>query len=330
MEPSRLTPASHRVRQRRRHRRSHRHSPRQQEPADESNDTSAPADCPRLGRGRRVGLPPRLFAQAVDEAFKQGMQARDDDKWADVVTQMRRAVMRDGTDATRKVQLPPRNWKQKLNVFNRPEVEYLPHFFIGEALFRQNECLGAINEWVISMEQGAVKSRTDFTRTIDEGYRQCDAKGILSPNEFNAARDPARQAIEQAEGLAQKVSDLAQANRDVVGTGIADSIEGPRKEIAAAKSRLASAERNRTRSDFAEAKIGADRARTALVAIGNGVEAALVRNASITQQAAEVDKIIAGARETDRAIDDTQFALSRSRVRPAKPRASSSRTPEDG
>ena len=43
------------------------------------------------------------WAVAQDDAFKQGLEARGDRKWADVVRHMQNAVKADGQESTRKV-----------------------------------------------------------------------------------------------------------------------------------------------------------------------------------------------------------------------------------
>ena len=43
------------------------------------------------------------LAAAQDDAFKQGLQARSDKKWADVVRHMQNALKADAQESTRKV-----------------------------------------------------------------------------------------------------------------------------------------------------------------------------------------------------------------------------------
>src|SRR5688572_32197920 len=85
-----------------------------------------------------------LSAAAQDDAFKQGMQARGDKKWADVVRHMQSAVKADGQESTRKV---------RSGFLGVNGQEYLPHFFLGEAYFNLQDCGAAVTELSIS-EQG--------------------------------------------------------------------------------------------------------------------------------------------------------------------------------
>ena len=64
------------------------------------------------------------LAAAQDDAFKQGLQARGDKKWADVVRHMQNALKADSQESTRKV---------RSGFLGVQGMEYLPHFFLGEA-----------------------------------------------------------------------------------------------------------------------------------------------------------------------------------------------------
>ena len=92
------------------------------------------------------------LAAAQDDAFKQGLQARSDKKWTDVVRHMQNALKADAQESTRKV-------GSRLGVGG---TEYLPHFFLGEAYFNQQDCGGAVTEWSISEQQGAIKIKPEF------------------------------------------------------------------------------------------------------------------------------------------------------------------------
>jgi hypothetical protein len=255
-------------------------------------------------------LPAAVYGQAqtADDAFKLGMQAREQSlrqrnapKWSDVATQMRRAIEMDGTDSSRKVRL-----SGGVLGFNRSEMEYLPHFFLGEAFFNAGECVGAMDQWTISQQQKAVEARREFVTIIENGYRQCEAKGYLPPAELNAARESARQAIDQAEGMLKTIAALAQANPGLVST---ESLDGARKEIGGMRGRLTNAERSRLKTELADVRSGADRAIGTLRNIENTINIGVKNRSLVTTQIADVDKIIAGAHETDRQIDLTNFVL---------------------
>ena len=112
-----------------------------------------------------------LVAAAQDDAFKQGLQARGDKKWADVVRHMQNALKADAQESTRKVRFTDSSACRGM--------EYLPHFFLGEAYYNQQDCGGAVTEWSISEQQGAIKIKPEFLGTIRVGSQACAAKGVL-------------------------------------------------------------------------------------------------------------------------------------------------------
>jgi len=82
------------------------------------------------------------LASAQDEAFKRGIQARGDKKWAEAERQMRSAIQSNGQESNRKVRL-----NIVASVFGAGSIEYLPHYFLGEALYNQKDCAGAVAAW---------------------------------------------------------------------------------------------------------------------------------------------------------------------------------------
>jgi hypothetical protein len=73
-------------------------------------------------------LPATASAQAEDEPFRRGLNARGDRRWQEAAQAMRQASQINRIESTRKIQGGIR-----LNPFGR-STEYLPHYFLGEAL----------------------------------------------------------------------------------------------------------------------------------------------------------------------------------------------------
>src|SRR5262245_4297758 len=84
-----------------------------------------------------VGIP--VSAQDKDrKAFRDGMDARRDQRWKAVAENMRQAIADDGKESKDKV------GRRKFGVpIPGSGDEYLPHYYLGEALFRMGDCLGA-------------------------------------------------------------------------------------------------------------------------------------------------------------------------------------------
>ena len=243
---------------------------------------------------------PAAAQSASDEAFREGWEARGDSKWADVIAHMKRAIAAESTESTRRVRVSG-------NILRRRDEEYLPHYYLGEALYRSGDCVGAIEQWEISEGQGAIRRVPDVLKDLQSGYRECERKGFLPPPEYATARKETRQAIDQAEATEKAVTSLT--GKDALSRELTASLDGARKDLASARTRFSSGERGRLKSDFAEAKAGAERARATLLSIESSLNA-LAKDLTnrIVQQAANVEKTIAAARETDRAIDSSVTA----------------------
>jgi hypothetical protein len=231
-------------------------------------------------------------AQDKDEAFRRGLGARGDKKWQDVVTQMRNAIQGDSQESTRKVG----------GFLGIGQTEYLPHFFLGEALFNLNDCAGAIEEWSVS-EQQRVVNNTDFNKIIQNGYKVCSSKGVLLARDFTPLLASTRQRVTEVTELAQRVSNQGQAQSSLWTSQFAEQYERARAELLASNTKLASATRGRLAADFAEATAAADRAAGILRSIDTALMANLDERERLRRQAGATEDLIAAAEASDRSID---------------------------
>jgi hypothetical protein len=94
-------------------------------------------------------------------------------------------------------------------------TEYLPHFFLGEALFNSQDCVGAIEAWSRSEQQGAVRSRTDLMAILQSGYASCEAKGVLPPSKYDPLLIRTTQHITEVNSQAASVVKIGKANIDL-------------------------------------------------------------------------------------------------------------------
>ena len=249
-----------------------------------------------------VALYPSLAA-AQDEAFKKGMQARGDKNWSEAARQMRLAIQENGQESSRKIRS-----SFVAGVFGGGGVEYLPHYFLGEALHNQQDCAGAVTEWAISMDQKVVQSKTDFLQVIQRGYKECAAKGVLLPGDFDTLWKSTRQVYMDANAMAKKITDLGAAHRDQ-WIPLASQYEEPRKELEAASARLNIAQKTRSASDFAEAKSASERAVTKLKPLEESLNNAIANFASTQDKIRDLQKEIENAENADNAIDAAKGAL---------------------
>ena len=244
-------------------------------------------------------------AQEKDEAFRRGLEARGDKKWQEAATQMRNAIQSDAQESTRKV---GGGFGRLLG--RAPQTEYLPHYFLGEALLNLNDCAGAVEAWSVSEQQRAVNSNGDFAKAIQDGYKVCSSKGVLLPREFTPLLTSTRQRITEVTALAQQIRDQGQAQPRLWTSQFNEQFERARAELVASNTRLASATRARSAADFAEATAAADRAAGLLRSLDATLKTAIDSRITLQNQAKAIQELIAASEATDRSIDNIGGNLS--------------------
>jgi tetratricopeptide (TPR) repeat protein len=235
-------------------------------------------------------------ASAQDDAFKNGLKAKDNKNWAETARQMRLAIQADPMESLRKVK------SGGLLGVGTKETEYLPHFFLGEALLGQNDCAGAVTEWSTSLDQRVIQSKPDYRQILDRGFKDCAAKGVLLPPEFEAQAKASRQAYSDANAMAKRVTDLGGTHRDQ-WLPLASQYEEPRRELENAVTRLNAGSKTRLANDFAESKAASERAMLKLKPLEEALNAAIESLASLQQRVRDVNDAIASADALDKSID---------------------------
>jgi hypothetical protein len=239
------------------------------------------------------------FAAAQDDAFKQGLQARGDKKWADVVRHMQTALKADAQESTRKV-------GSRLGVGG---TEYLPHFFLGEAYYNLQDCGGAVTEWWISEQQSAVKSKPEFLGTIKAGSQACAAKGVLLPADYNPLYQSTSKVYADAAALSKRISDIGTTNRDVWRPEVDEQFARAKKELDASFSRLNAGQRSRLAADFNEAKAASERATAILRPLETSLNTAVEALTSVQRQTKDIEQILASADTADQTLESLKGSL---------------------
>jgi hypothetical protein len=238
-------------------------------------------------------------AQERDEAFRRGLSARGDKKWADVVRDMQNALKDDAQESTRKV-------GARVGLGG---TEYLPHYFLGEAYYNLQDCGGAVTEWLISEQQGAVKSKPEFLGVIRKGTQACVAKGVLPAAEYNPLYQTTRQVYTDAAALGKRVSDLGATNRDVWKPDVDEQFGRARKELEASLNRLNAGQRSRLAADFNESKAASDRATSILRPLETSLNAAVDALGAVQRQSQEIEQVLAAADTADQALEKIKASL---------------------
>ncbi len=253
--------------------------------------------CVMLGLVCVCAMP--SLAAAQDDAFKQGLQARSDKKWADVVRHMQNALKADAQESTRKV-------GSRLGVGG---TEYLPHFFLGEAYYNQQDCGGAVTEWSISEQQGAIKIKPEFLGTIKSGSQACAAKGVLLAADYNPLYQSTSKVYADATALGKRISDIGTTNRDVWRPEVDEQFARAKKELEASFARLNAGQRSRLAVDFNEAKAASERATAILRPLETTLNTAVEALNSVQRQTKDVDQILASADTADQTLETLKDSL---------------------
>ena len=234
-------------------------------------------------------------AYAQDDAYRKGLGARGDERWPEVVTQMQLAISADGSESGRRVDR---------GAFRR-DTPYLPYYFLGEALFRQDNCVGAIEAWSTSQQQGAVLKEENFRRTLERGLDDCSKRGFLLPKDYQSLLASTQQALTDASATGGRVVSIQKEHRELwqSHTDWAERYERGRSEFDSASKSQVSGRASRRRSELEAARAAASRA----VGIFNGLEKEIVTSVefakSIETQARDVEQSIAAAERNDRTLD---------------------------
>jgi hypothetical protein len=240
------------------------------------------------------------WAAAQDDAFKQGLEARGDRKWGDVVRHMQNAVKADGQESTRKV---------RSGFLGVSGMEYLPHYFLGEAYFNSNDCGSAVAEWSISEQQPAIKSRPDFLALMRKGLQACAARGVLLAADYTPLYQATLRAYTDATAYAKKVTELGSTHKDVWRPESDEQYARAKKELDTSLGRLNAGQRSRLSSDFAESRAATERALAILRPLEASLNTAVDTLASVQRQIKDVEQLIASADSTNDLIETIKASL---------------------
>jgi len=245
------------------------------------------------------------IASAQDDAFKKGLQARGEKNWPEVERQMRVALQADGVESPRKVKS-----NVFASVFGAQGSEYLPHYFLGEALKNQGQCGPAVTEWLISEQQKAVlNSKPEYRQTMQKGYQECAAKGVLMRGDFDTQANASRQAYEGASAIAKRVGDLKDTHKELWAAPLAQQFESARRELETAYNKFGAAQRSRLGTDFNDVKAASERAGAILRPLEEALNGAIEGAATFTQRVREVVEAVSGAELLDKSIDSMKVTL---------------------
>ena len=146
---------------------------------------------------------------AADEAFKNGIEARQKRDWAGVETQMLQAIKENGKESTRVLSVGG------FLGIRDVRAPYLPYFYLGEALFSQNRCVPAMDAWAVSQQQGIVAGHAEPLRILQEGMASCESQGYLRPEDYTQALSSGSKQLTDVRAKAQGVTRYGSENEPV-------------------------------------------------------------------------------------------------------------------
>lgn len=253
--------------------------------------------------GAVLAMPATASAQAEDEPFRRGLNARGDRKWQEAAQAMRQAIQINRTESTRRIQ-----GGLRFNPFGRA-TEYLPHYFLGEALKNLNDCAGAVTAWEVSEDQKVVFGLQDYAGEIRKGLKECASKGVLLRVDYNQQIAATNQIYDEAYATFQRLEKARETHQDLWGSDAQAEFERARADLALAEKALLKARQTRIAVDFTESRTISVRAGTALRPLEAKLSAAIGTRTLIAQQVAETQHALGSADTTSSAIDATRIAL---------------------
>ena len=254
-----------------------------------------------------LAFPIAARAQGWQDAFKNGFDAWNEKKWDDVVKFMREAIETNPMETTDKVQVGRR--AATLGVAPRL-TEYLPHYYLGDALKNRGECGPAVTEWEISQSQKAILNLAAPMRAISNGYKECRAKGVLLREDFLREVSASDQIYNNARASFTSLDSMRKTNPDLLRPDDPAELDRANNDLIAAFNSLTKARQTRMGQDFAAARTSAARAADTLKPLEARLGAALNTRAAIAPLSAAIKQILDGAETTDRNINGITLTLS--------------------
>jgi hypothetical protein len=243
-----------------------------------------------------AGWAPAVWAD-YKESYKKGIEAADRKEWGDVARWMRQALNEQSREG------------EPVKIYGVRFEPYLPHYYLGLALFNAGDCEGALNQWEESERQGAVQG-TNRHRSLVQSRDTCQKRLAASRPQPTptppAGPDPAAVAQAAREAEARKAA-AAQAAREKEA---ADKLARQREEEEARRRREEEALRKKEEEEREAARLAAaqleaeNQEKARRQTLGKEVERAAADARGILDRAAKVPTPAADLRTRQTALRD--------------------------
>lgn len=104
-----------------------------------------------VSAGQVTGQP---VSRKKPEEFKTGIKAQDRGDWRGSVPLLRQSLEKLPEDG------------QLVRIYGTKYKSYLPHYYLGLALYKQNDCAAALKEWERSLGVGAVLNTEEHNALV--------------------------------------------------------------------------------------------------------------------------------------------------------------------
>jgi tetratricopeptide (TPR) repeat protein len=235
----------------------------------------------------------------VDDAFKKGIEALDEEEWANAIKYFQEALRLDPKESTRKI---------GRNIFGLFGNDYLPHVRIGQAYLGLGDCAKALAEWEESERQGAVKKSEDGVEILEEGQEECKEKGFLTLAEYRTELLRAQGILKAATDADESIASLAGAHPDVVVGDVKAAYDRARADLNSARSKLGDVERARKPQEMTDALAGVENARRSLEGARAAVTRAIEKAPPPAPRAAAGDRPAAGTADVEALVESANRA----------------------
>ena len=133
------------------------------EPVTKNDGRTAPAPAPPL---ETTPKPPTGASSkpAGDyrEVYRRGINAKNRKQWKDAATLFEQALQLRSTDTG-----------ERISITGFGNIEpYVPHYYLGLALMNLNDCAGALRNWELAEQDGAIQ-KTNLYDTLESGRKRC-------------------------------------------------------------------------------------------------------------------------------------------------------------
>jgi hypothetical protein len=108
--------------------------------------------------GQGIGQP---TSRKKPEEFKTGIKAQDRGDWRGSVPLLRQSLEKMPEDG------------ELVRIYGTKYKSYLPHYYLGLALYKQKDCPAALKEWEECLGVGAIL-KTEEHRELLDYYSKCE------------------------------------------------------------------------------------------------------------------------------------------------------------